>query len=102
MRLDDIKRLSIVQFDAYSLVSQIVKLEQEHTLIQSTGLGMGGKNLRNVLNGTAARMETLRKGKVSEEDVIEAQLDGLLGESIGPIPDSGLASLGIGMGPKPE
>lgn len=89
------------QFDAYSLIAQITKLEDEHTAVRSAALGMGGKNVRSVLSGISARIDTLRKGKVSEEDVIEAQLDGMLGESVGPISDSGLASLGIGFGPEP-
>ena len=44
----------------------------------------------------------LRRGRVEERDVVEAQLDGILGESIGPLSDLGLGALGIGSGPKPK
>jgi len=101
MTLAEIRYLSMRQFDAYSLVSQVVKLENEFTMVQAAALGMGGKNTKNVLNGIAARVSALRRGTVDEQDIIEAQLDGILGQSIGPVSTAGLSSFGIGYGPKP-
>lgn len=102
MTLSEVRHLSIVQFDTYSLVYQINKLEEEHTFIQSVGLGVNGKNIKSILNGVLRRIEMLRRGSVNEEDVVEAQLDGLLGESVGPITDNGLSALGITVGVAPE
>lgn len=86
--------MSVDQFESFSLAGQIRDLEEQRDLVIALSSGQG-KQSTHALNTINTRINLLRRGDLSEEAVMDAQLDSILGRSIGPVSDAGLASLGI-------
>jgi len=87
--------MTIEQFESYAAAGQIAELEKLRTGVHALVSAMG-KNCNSYLNSIESRIGLLRRGgDLESEDVIEAQLDTLLGKSVGPLSDAGLRNIGI-------
>lgn len=83
------------QYEAFLTAGQVRDLTELKSRIRATSVGMAGKEAKRVLSSLDGRIEILRRGVVTEEEIVEAQMESQFGRSIGPISDEGLAALGI-------
>lgn len=74
---------------------QVKDLVELKSRIRGTATGMAGKDARRVLSSLDARIALIRRGAATEEEIAEAQMEAQLGQSVGPLSDSGLEALGI-------
>jgi len=55
-----------------------------------------GKGVNSAIRGIDAKINALRKGRdLTDQDIIDAQLDTVLAPSAGPLTDRGLSAVGI-------
>lgn len=79
-------------------VGQISDLTYMKNQIRAHASGAAGKETRRIVSSLDVRIDMLRRGSVSEEDLAEAHLESTLGKSLGPLSDSALSALGIAIG----
>lgn len=95
LSLNDIRLLSLEQFEAFSAAGRIKELEDRRETIYAVNAAMG-KGVNSAIRGIDARIKALRKGKeLSPQDIIDAQLDAMLAPSVGPMTDRGMEAMGI-------
>jgi len=63
-------------------------------MLKSANQAMG-KNVGAVLTGIAADITALRRGRLDEEEMLDAKLDQILGKSLGELSDRALQNLGF-------
>lgn len=82
------------QYEAFSIVGQIRKLQELQTLIQAHNVSQG-KGVRGTLSSIDRKIAILRRGAISEQDMVEAELDSQFGRAVGLTSDQALESIGF-------
>jgi hypothetical protein len=86
--------MNIEQFESYAAVGQIEEQKLQRLLVLGCVYG-GSKNVKAVLRQIDQKIEMLKRGYIDEEDLVDLQMDSIVGKSVGPLSDAGLSALGI-------
>lgn len=100
--MEDVRLLSLDQWDAYSTASAIYVLEERLSLIDIMRRAPIPKAASSAISQMQLKLSMLRSGTVSEEDMVEAQFDIQFGRKVRIETDRDLEALGIAVVKKKE